>query len=318
MSAATSERMAPPPAAIARLLGAQVAIGAAAIFARYALAGAGPFAVAALRLGIATLAIAFIVRGFGRLSPRRELAFALAGIALAIHFATWIASLRYTTVAISTLLVTTTPLWTELYDVLAHRRTPSRAFALALACAGAGVALIALPGAATPAPIPGHAALGAVLALVGSLAIGAYLLVVRDAGNTPEGARLATRAIVVRTYGWATLALALAASIAREGPPRLDDRAAWAGILAMALVSQLLGHTLLNAALGSFAPSIVALATLLEPVIAALLAAALFCEALTPTTIVGGLLVLAAVAVTLAGEQAPSRPRPQPPVENPG
>ena len=283
---------------IARLLGAQLAIGAAAIFARYALTGAGPLAVSALRLGIATLALAFVVRRLGRLAWRRELAFAVAGGALALHFATWIASLRYTSVAISTLLVTTTPLWTELYAVVVERRPPSRAFALALACATGGVALIVLPESA-PAPVPGHAMLGATLALIGSLAIGAYLLIVRDAGRETPSTRLGTRQIVARTYGWATVVLAIAAALARETPPAFVDRTAWAGILAMALVSQLLGHTLLNAALGAFAPSTVALATLLEPAIAAVLAAFAFREALTPTTIVGGLLVLTAVAVVL-------------------
>lgn len=284
---------------IARLLGAQLAIGAAAIFARYALTGAGPLAVSALRLGIATLALACVFRGFTRLSLRRELAFAAAGCALALHFATWIASLRYTSVAISTLLVTTTPLWTELYAIVVDRRPPSRAFTLALACASGGVALIVLPRSA-PAPIAGHALLGAGLALVGSFAIGAYLLVVRDAGRESATERLSTRQIVVRTYGWATVVLAIAATFAREGPPAVSDHTAWAGILAMALVSQLLGHTLLNAALGSFATSTVALATLLEPAIAAILAAAAFHETLAPTTIAGGLLVLAAVAVVLA------------------
>ncbi len=288
----------PAAGPIARLLGAQLAIGAAAIFARYALTGAGPLAVSALRLGIATLALAFIVRGVRRLPWRRELAFAAAGCALALHFATWIASLRYTSVAISTLLVTTTPLWTELYAIVVERRLPSRAFAIALACASAGVALIVLPGSA-PAPVPGHAVLGATLALVGSFAIGAYLLVVRDAGRETSTARLGTRQIVVRTYGWATIVLALAAAFAHEGPPILSDRMAWGGILAMALISQLLGHTLLNAALGAFVPSTVALATLLEPAIAAVFAALIFREALTPTTIVGGLLVLTSVAVVL-------------------
>jgi len=285
--------------AITELLGAQLAIGAAAIFARFALLGAGPIAVSALRLGIATVALAAIVR-IVRLSTRRELAFALAGVALAVHFAAWIASLRYTTVAISTLLVTTTPLWTELYDVAARRRAPARAFVLALVCASAGVALIVLPSASTAAPTPGHASVGAALALVGSLAIGAYLIVVRDAGHTAQG-RIPTRQIVLRTYGWATLTLIIAAAFTREGPPALGNGTAWAAIVAMAVVSQLLGHTLLNAALASFTPSTIALATLLEPFIAALLAAAIFHEALAPTTILGGVLVLAAVAVTLAG-----------------
>ncbi len=283
-----------------RLLGAQIAIGAAAIFARFALAGAGPFAVSALRLGIAAcvaIALAVPVR---RLSARRELAFACAGIALALHFATWIASLLYTSVAISTLLVTTTPLWTQLYETACERRRPERAFFVALIIALAGVALIVRTGSAASlrAPVPGRALLGDLLALAGSVAIGAYLIIVRDAGAR-HAEPLPTRQSVARTYGWSTLALLLAALVTRQGPPAAADATAWGGILAMALVSQLIGHTALNAALRDFSPKTIALTTLLEPVIAAALAALLFHEALAPQTIAGGALVIAAVGLTL-------------------
>ncbi len=281
-----------------RLLGAQVAIGAAAIFARFALSGAGPLAVSALRLGIAALAMLALAGPLQKISLRRELAFGVAGLILALHFAAWIASLLYTSVALSTLLVTTTPIWTELYEVVRERRAPPRSFVASLGLAFAGVALIVLHRTATPAPIAGRAVFGDALALIGSLAIGAYLLIVRDAGAR-HAQPLATAQIVARTYSWAALCLVIGAVAAREPAPHLTAVAAWLGILAMALVSQLLGHTALNAALRNFSPSTVALSTLLEPVIAGLLAAALFGEALGLAAIAGGALVLAAIAITL-------------------
>ena len=280
-----------------RLLGAQLAIGAAAIFARFALMGAGPFAAGALRLGIAALVVLAIAGPLRRLGARREGAFVAAGMALGLHFATWIASLLYTSVAVSTLLVTTAPIWTELYDALRERRMPSAWFATSLVLAIAGVAIIA-SARSSPAPIPGHAFAGAVLALAGGMAIAAYLLVVRDAGAR-HGDPLGTRQIVARTYSYAAVALFVAAFVARQPAPRLGDGVAWGGILAMALISQLLGHTALNAALRDFSPSVVALTTLLEPAIAAAFAALLFGEALTLPVFAGGALVLAAVAVTL-------------------
>lgn len=285
-----------------RLFGAQLAIGAAAIFARYALTGAGPLAVSALRLILAALplaALALLARPQVRLSRRREIAFALAGLALALHFAAWIGSLLYTSVAVSTLLVTTTPLFTEIYDCLAERRFPRREYLVAVALALCGIALIAAQHA-TPAPVPGRALLGNALALAGAIAIATYLLIVRSAGARPlSGAPVPTRQIVARTYGWAALVLTVLAFFAHQPPPPLGAAMSWFGILAMALVSQLLGHTALNAALRTFTPSVVSLTTLLEPLIAALLAAALFREGLSLATIVGGALVLAAVALTL-------------------
>ncbi len=284
-----------------RLLGGQLAIGAAAIFARFALGGAGPIAVSALRLAIAALVALAIVRGFERLSPRREIAFGFAGIALAIHFATWIGSLAYTSVAVSTLLVTTTPIWTEAYDSIRFRRAPTAGFGVSLVLALAGVAAIAFSHAAVPAPIAGHALLGDGLALLGSIAIGAYLIIVRDAGALEgETQRLGTRQIVARTYGWAALALVAAAFVAHQGPPAVNDTTAWTGILAMALVSQLLGHTALNAALRHFTPSVIALTTLLEPIVAAILAAIVFRETLSWQAAGGGIAILSAVGSMLA------------------
>ena len=303
-----------------RLFSAQLAIGAAAIFARYALTGAGPLAVSALRLIFAALPLAILAllaRPRVRLSRKREIAFALAGLALALHFAAWIGSLLYTSVAISTLLVTTTPLFTETYDALAERRVPRRDYLVAVALAFCGVTLIASQHS-TPAPVPGRALLGNALALGGAITIAAYLLIVRSAGARPlSGPPLPTRQIVARTNGWAAVVLSVLALFAHQKPPPLSAAASWFGILAMALISQLLGHTALNAALRTFTPSVVSLTTLLEPLIAALLAAALFREGLSLATIGGGALVLAAVALTLRSANS-AQLGPQPPVANPG
>ena len=289
-----------------RLLGAQLAIGAAAIFARYALLGAGPIAVSALRLAIAAIVALAVVRRLGRLSLRREIAFGVAGLALAIHFAAWIGSLAYTSVALSTLLVTTTPIWTEAYEAMRHKRTPTRTYAFALVLALGGVAAIAFTRTAVPARVAGHALLGDGLALLGSIAIGAYLVIVRDAGAENDRARLGTRKIVARTYGWAAVALALAALATHQGSPAPSDGVAWGGILAMAFVSQLIGHTALNAALRDFSPSIVALTTLLEPIVATLLAAAIFHETLSWQAACGGVAVLAAIATVLRTTSTPA------------
>lgn len=273
-------------------------MGAAAIFARLALHGAGPLAVSAGRLLVAALVMLLVTRP-ANIGRRAELAFALAGVILALHFATWIGSLRYTSVAVSTLLVCTVPLWTEIYDCASERRLPPPAYFVSLLLALAGVATMSAEHA-TPAPLPGHALLGVALALSGSVAMGAYLIIVRNVGAQPaDGRPFPTRQIVVRTYAWAALALVVLAAAAQQPPPPVSDPSAWLGIVAMALISQVLGHTGLNASLRTFSPSTVGFATLLEPVIAAILAALFLHEPLRFLTVAGGVLVLAAVAVTL-------------------
>ena len=281
---------------------AQLAVGAAAIFARYALLGGTPIGVAAARLGIAALVMLALAAlrpesRAARPTPQAKRTLAFAGIALAAHFALWIGSLEYTSVAVSTLLVTTTPIWTALFDAFVRKRPLSRLGTAAFVVGGIGLLLV-VGIDRTPAPYPGHALLGDALAVLGSIAIGVYLLLVRDVR-----AALSTRSIVTHTFSWAALALLVAALAFRQPAPPLHDATAWGGILAMALISQLLGHTAINASLRNFTPNAVSFATLLEPVFAGALALAIFGEPIPALALLGGVLLLAAIGVVLREER---------------
>jgi drug/metabolite transporter (DMT)-like permease len=272
-------------------------VGAAAIFARYALGAAAPLAVAAARLCIAAtilLVIALVARerAIAPTAAQRALLLA-AGAVLAVHFATWIGSLDYTTVAISTLLVSTSPLFTTLYDAIVRRRRFPLTVPLAFIAGIAGLLMITRS-ANSPAPISGHAMLGAALALAGAAAFAAYLLLVREVR-----ADLSTRAIVTTTYTAAAIVLVILALLAHQPPPPLHAYAAWGGILAMALISQLLGHTGMNAALRWFSPTAVSFSTLLEPIFAAALALVLFGETLSAIAILGAVLLLGSIGTVL-------------------
>ena len=287
---------APPGYAYAVLLSAQLAVGAAAIFARYGLQGAGPLAVSALRLSLAALPLLALSWTKSRtlgIPRRHELLFLSAGAALAVHFAAWIWSLLYTTVAISTLLVSTVPVWTALYDWLVLKKKVSLGFWVAMVTAGSGIVLIVSSKTSAP-PVAGFEELGCLLALIGSMAFAGYLILVRFVSDLYP-----TLVIVGRTYSWAALLLSISALSLQQMPPDAADSGAWAGIVAMALVSQTCGHTGMNASLRWFSSSTVAFSTLLEPVIAAVLAGMLFTEGLSILTIFGSLMVLGSLAAIL-------------------
>jgi drug/metabolite transporter (DMT)-like permease len=226
--------------ALALLAFAQLAIGAAAIFARFALdGGGGPIAVSAVRLTLAAIPLAFVAarRGaFRRHDRATELRLVAAGVALAAHFACWIASLRSTSVAVSTLLVCTTPIWTETVAVARARRIRADVL-VSIACALAGVAIV------IGVPAHGDESFGIGLALAGAVAFAAYLLLIRA-----SDVRYGTLAVVARTYTVAALVLLALAGALRDPLPPASATGAWAGVIAMALVSQLFGHTALNAA----------------------------------------------------------------------
>ncbi len=284
------------PRAYVILFVAQLAVGAAAIFARYALTGTGPLTASALRLCLATLpllAMTLIAKERQTVSRNHEVLLALAGLALAAHFATWIGSLLYTSVALSTLLVCTSPAWTALWDTIVLKQPASKSFWLAFAAGVSGVILITSVHSSV-APIAGHAIGGDLLALAGGLAFAVYLISIRAVS-----ALYHTQTIVVRTYAWATVGLSAAALAAHQAPPALNDFVSWSGIIAMALVSQLLGHTAMNAALKWFSTSTVAISTLLEPVFAGLLAAFFFAERLSIQAMIGSAIVLASIGTIL-------------------
>lgn len=282
------------PRALGLLALAQVAIGAAAIFARFALMGGGPIAVSAFRLAIASLPLAVVamLRGaYRRIDARTERRLVFAGLALAAHFALWIGSLRYASVAVSTLLVCSTPIWTEVFAIVIARKIRGDVL-VSLIAALAGVLIV------VGAPAKSETPLGIGLALGGAIAIAVYLLLVRA-----SDARYSTLAVVGRTYPIAAAALFVAAALFHDRIPAASDTVAWAGVAAMALISQLFGHTALNAAVRRLSPTFVATVTLIEPAIAAALAAIIFGERLGPATFAGSAVILAAIALALRAER---------------
>jgi drug/metabolite transporter (DMT)-like permease len=276
------------------LLGAaQLAIGAAAIFARFALTACGPLSASALRLAIASVpVVAFaLARGaYARYDAATERRLAFASVALAAHFALWFASLQFASVAISTLLVCTTPIFAEAWTVMRTRTWRP------LAAAGIITALV---GITIVAGVPSHAdtPLGIALAIGGAIAFSTYLLLVRA-----SDARYTTLAVIARTYPLATLLLGLAAIAAHDRLPPLSAHLAWSGILAMALGSQLFGHSALNAAVRFLSATLVGMTVLLEPVIAAVAAALVFGERPAPFTALGAVVILAGIGLAIRDE----------------
>lgn len=98
-----------------------------------------------------------------------------AGLCLAIHFATWITSLAYTSIAASTVLVTTNPIWVGLFSWwwYGEKLSPQRIIGIALALLGGVIMAIAdsHQGGGSSQPI-----LGDTLALIGAVMSSLYII----------------------------------------------------------------------------------------------------------------------------------------------
>jgi len=259
------------------------------------LAAAPPLAVSFYRVAIASLVLLPFAAGDARrswpaLGRRRGLLLVTAGLALALHFATWIASLSYTTVASSVLLVNTAPLFAIVLSRIFLHERPSRTVLLAIPVAITGAALIAF-GDWTGSP---GSLLGNGLAVAGAVTVALYQVIGRGLRDA-----LPLNAYVLGVWGTAALALAGLArgfGVLLGGYPKRT----WLVFVALALVPTIGGHGLVNKSLRSLPAPTVGLFLLGEPVIASLLAWLLFTEVPGPWTLAGGAMVLAALGVVLA------------------
>jgi drug/metabolite transporter (DMT)-like permease len=266
---------------------ALLAVSNGAIFAR--LAAAPPLATAAWRVGLALL-VALPLAITAPRPPaisRRSLAYAAcAGALLAVHFATWIASLSYTSIARSVLFVSTSPIWVALLQFLRGRDAPPRSTLAALVLALLGAAVVSGGGAGRHAGLSGD-----LLAVAGGIAMAGYLLLSRAAQ-----AQLPFRLYLGIAYGIAAAALWAGVLASGTRATGFDVRTWWA-LAGMAAVSQLIGHSGYNWSLRHLDPLFVAVVSVGEPVLASMLGWWLIGEALDWRTGAGGALILAGIAL---------------------
>jgi drug/metabolite transporter (DMT)-like permease len=215
----------------------------------------------------------------------------LSGALLAVHFAMWIPSLSYTTVAASTVLVTTTPVWVALIG-RAMGETVTRRTVAGIGLALAGAVLIS----GGDYGVSARAALGDLLALGGAVAAAGYLLAGR---SLRQRISLTTYTGIAYSTTAAILAVVVAASEATFTGFQPD---VWLLFLLMALVPQIGGHTVFNYLLGHVEAGTVAIGTTGEPVVASLLALAIFGEVPSWTAIVGGVVILSGIWVVLSAQ----------------
>ena len=200
---------------------------------------------------------------------RRQLL--IAGLFLAAHFAAFISSLSFTTVASAAVLVTTAPLFVGAGAAVFLREPPSRRtwVGITIAVLGAvGIAAADIAGGGGSQPL-----LGDGLAFAGAALVAGYLLVGRAARR-----RLPVTRYAAGVYGVAAVAL-LGAALLTGAALWGYSAATWWAIIGLTVGPQLLGHTVFNTLLSAVAPTVIAVVVLAEPVGSTILAFLLLDEA---------------------------------------
>jgi drug/metabolite transporter (DMT)-like permease len=279
------------------------AVSTASTFVRFAQETTPSLVIAAGRLGLATLILAPLALSRHRASlnrlKRNDLTIGLlAGVFLALHFWTWIASLERTSVVSSVVLVTTAPIWVALLSSRILKERVSLRTVAGLVLALAGGLIVASSGRSGWAGFVGSIA-GDLLALAGAWMMAGYLL----AGRSLR-ARLPLLPYLFLVYGMAAVILS-GACLATGLNPFATSRQGWIWIALLALAPQLLGHSIFNWALRHLPAAVVSIALLGEPIGSAVLAYFFLREAPEALEVAGAVLILSGIVV--AARQAELR-----------
>lgn len=222
---------------------------------------------------------------------KRDWAFtSIAGIFLAFHFILWFESLNYTSVASSTVLVTLQPLFAFAGTYFFFKEKLSIKTLISGAIAVLGSVLIGYG----DFKISGSALYGDLLALIACALITGYLLFGQD---VRQRLSLITYTFVV--YSFSTIALFFYIIVKGEsfGPYPASE---WMWFLLLAIIPNLLGHTLFNWSLKWVSTNVISIAILFEPVGAAILAYFILGELLSSSQIIGGSVVLFGIILFVA------------------
>lgn len=294
------------------LVVATLAVSTSSIFIRFAqMDGAPSLVIAALRMSIATVLIAPIALTrhwdeIKRFTRTEILLGVFSGIFLALHFATWITSLEYTSVASSVVFVGTGPLWVALLSPMLLKEHISRVAIVGLALAVVGGAIIGLADACVwdgglvcqslQDALQGRAMWGNFLALMGAWAVTGYLIIGR---KLRAGTSLVPYIFLV--YGMAAVTLVIILFVSGNTPFGYEAKT-YGWIFLLAAIPQLIGHTTYNWALKYLNATLVAVTVLGEPIGSATLAFFLLNETPALMTLIGGALILVGIFLSSRSE----------------
>ena len=211
----------------------------------------------------------------------------VAGVFLAFHFILWFESLNYTSVASSTVLVTLQPIFAFIGTYLFFKEKVAFQSIVAVIVAIGGSLLIGWGDFRAS----GDALYGDVLALIACAFITGYLLFGQDVRK-----RLSLMTYTMVVYSVSTITLFFYVLFMRQsfGPYESND---WFLFVLLAIVPNLLGHTLFNWSLKWVSTNTISIAILFEPVGAAVLAFLIFNENLILSQAIGGIIIILGISI---------------------
>ena len=258
--------------------------------------------IAAARLTIATLVLTPITlrnhwHGIQQLTRRDFGLISLSGAFLALHFINWITSLELTSVLISVVLVSTSPLWIAVLERIFLQSQLSRTVLLGLVAAIVGGIIISLPMGDTQIQLGSNPLLGSFMALAGAFTIAVYLVIGRSVR-----AKLPLLPYIWLVYGIAAI-ITILVVVLTSTPVLGHEPKGYVWVLTIALIPQLIGHSAFNYALRHLPATLVGVIGQLEPAGSAAMAMVLFGEIPQEIQMIGSIVVVLGVILAIVGQR---------------
>ncbi|GAA0325905.1 DMT family transporter [Bacillus carboniphilus] len=269
-----------------------ISVATSAIFVKLAEAPSGVTAFYRLLFSVLIMLPVFLlkyVKEIKLITKTDWLFSALAGIFLSFHFILWFESLNYTSVASSTVLVTLQPLFAFIGGAIFFKERITMAMIVSGTIAILGSVLISWG----DFRISGMALWGDFLALIACALITFYLFFGQSVRK-----RISLMTYTFIVYGVSTLTLLVYVLMKGEALTGYASHQ-WIYFLLLAIVPNLLGHTLFNWSIKWVSTSIISVAILFEPVGATILAFYILGETVVITQVLGGLIVILGITAFL-------------------
>ncbi len=283
-----------------------LAVSTASLFIRFAQGEAPSIVIAAIRLLTASIVLTPMAyfqykKHLFDISKKELILLLFSGLFLSIHFAAWITSLEYTSIASSVVLVSTTPLWVALLSPILLKEKNNSAIWIGLLLALLGSSLVAFSNECSfsvekliiceNAGITSDesALLGNSLALLGAWMAAGYLMVGRKVRST-----LPLIKYIFFVYSFSAIFLLLFVFISGETLSGYSGQT-YLWMILLGLIPQLFGHSIFNWALGHLPAAFVSIALIGEPIGTILLAFIFVKEVPNQLEALGGLFILGGI-----------------------
>lgn len=230
---------------------------------------------------------------FKKITKKEYMLCTVSGIFLAFHFASWISSIKMTTVANSTILVSCSPIFVALANYFISKEKLGRKMAVGISMSLAGTIIIAMGSSKEAAS---NMMLGNILAFLGAIFVAGYLVIGGIARKN-----LSAGIYVFIVYSVSTAVLFIMCIIS-ETPIYPYSSKEFLLFIALAFFCSILGHTVYNYMVKYVSSTMISVSTLSEPIFASVLALLIFREIPSIYTLIGGMIIIAGIFYYLVSQ----------------